>query len=64
MDEADFEGTLILEKLAEINKVDEFFEAIDSDDFGRAKLLMKQAQIDNESIAIVLKKMADGSSRS
>ena len=30
MDENDFEGTLALERLAELGKVDEFFEAIDS----------------------------------
>ncbi len=62
MDESDFEGTLVLEKLAEINKVDDFFDAIDSDDFNRATALMKRANIDSETIAIVLKKMneADG----
>ena len=37
MDENDFEGTLVLEKLAEIDKVDAFYEAIDSDDFAKAK---------------------------
>jgi hypothetical protein len=62
MDEMDFEGTLVLEKLAEIGKVDEFFEAIDSDDFDQATALMKRAQIDSGIIALVLKKMraADG----
>lgn len=59
MDESDFEGTLVLEKLAEIGKLDAFFEAIDSDDFARAKSLMKKAQIDSNTIAIVLKKMND-----
>lgn len=59
MEEKDFEGTLVLEKLAEIGKVDAFFEAIDSDDFDRAKSLMKRANIDTETIAIVLKKMID-----
>lgn len=59
MDEQDFEGTLVLEKLAEIDKVDEFFEAIDSDDFAKAKSLMRRAEIDLEMIAIVLKKMGD-----
>ncbi len=57
MDESDFEGTLVLEKLAAINKVDVFMEAVDSDDFDRAKLLMKKAKVDSETIAIVLKKM-------
>lgn len=58
MDETDFEGTLVLEKLAEINKLDLFFEAIDSDDFAKARSLMKQAKMDDETIAMVLKKMA------
>ncbi len=58
MNENDFEGTLVLEKLAEISKVDAFFEAIDSDDFAKAKTLMKRAAIDEETIALVLKKMS------
>lgn len=62
MEEKDFEGTLVLEKLAEIDKVDEFFEAIDSDDFDRARSLMKRARVDSETIAIVLKKMNDADS--
>lgn len=62
MDESDFEGSIILEKLAEIEKLDEFFDAIDSDNFGKAKSLMQKAGIDNITISIVLKKMheADG----
>ena len=59
MDETDFEGTLVLEKLALINKVDAFYEAIDADDFKKAALLMKRAEVDSETIAIVLKKMAE-----
>lgn len=59
MNEDDFEGTLVLEKLAEIGKVDDFFEAIDSDDFDKASSLMKRAKVDAETIAIVLKKMGD-----
>jgi iron uptake system EfeUOB component EfeO/EfeM len=58
MNEEDFEGTLVLEKLAEINKLDEFMEAVDSDDFGKAQQLMKRARVDQETIEIVLKKMA------
>ena len=42
MKEDDLEGTLVLEKLAEIGKVDAFFEAVDSDDFGKAQALMAQ----------------------
>ncbi len=59
MDEEYFEGTLVLEKLGEVGKVQEFFDAIDSDDFGRAKSLMKQAGVDSETIAMVLKEWRD-----
>lgn len=59
MDVQDFEGTLVLEKLAEIDKLDEFFEAVDSDDLRQAASLMKRAGVDSETIAIVLKKMAE-----
>lgn len=62
MEENDFEGTLVLEKLAVIDKVDEFFEAIDEDDFGLAETLMKAAKVDAASIAIVLRKMAESDS--
>lgn len=59
MDESTFEGTLVLEKLAVIGKVDEFFEAIDSDNFGTASKLMKRANVDSKTIALVLQKMND-----
>lgn len=62
IDESEFEGTLVLEKLAQIGKLDDFFEAVDADDFEKAKVLMKRANIDQETISIVIKKMvnADG----
>lgn len=62
MDEQDFEGTLVLEKIAEIGKLDAFFDAIDADDFAKVKSLLRKAQIDQETIQIVMKKMslADG----
>jgi hypothetical protein len=57
MDEADFEGTLVLEQLAAIDKVDDFFDAVDSDDVARATALMRRAGLDASTIAIVLEKM-------
>jgi hypothetical protein len=62
MDDKDFEGTLVLEQLAAIGKVDEFFEAIDSDDVERAVSLMRRANVDRSAIAIVVERMeeADG----
>lgn len=59
MDEKDFEGTLVLEKLAAIGRVEDFFDAIDSDDVQRATSLMKKARIDASTIAIVVRKMED-----
>ena len=62
MDERDFEGTIVLEQLAAIGKIDDFFEAIDADDVPRAVALMRKANIDAPTIAIVVRKMqaADG----
>ena len=59
MDERDFEGTLVLEQLARVDKVDEFMAAVDSEHFDRAAALMRSAGIDAATIAIVLKKMSD-----
>lgn len=58
MNEDDFEGTLVLEKLAEINEVENFFDAVDSDDFQKARKLMSKAGIDAQTIQTVLNKMA------
>jgi len=62
MDDTDFEGTLVLEKLAAVDQVDEFLEAVDADDVRRATSLMKAAGVDGPTIAIVVRKMeeADG----
>ena len=62
MEKTEFEGTLVLEKLNEIDRVDDFFEAIDSDNFLLVKTIMQEAGLDSETITMVLKKMeeADG----
>jgi hypothetical protein len=62
MNETDFEGTLVLEQLAAIDLVEDFFEAIDSDDVRRAAQLMKRAGVDASTIETVVKKIeaADG----
>jgi hypothetical protein len=60
LEEQDFEGTLVLEKLALIDKVDAFFEAIDADNLQKAASLMRKANVDAETIAIVLRKMTEG----
>lgn len=60
MDENDFEGSLVLERLAEIGKVTEFFDAVDADDFSTAKSLMRSAGLNAETIKQVLKMMKEG----
>ncbi len=59
MDDSDFEGTLVLEQLAAIGKVEDFFDAIDSDDVQRATSLMKRANVDASTIATVIRKMEE-----
>ncbi|MDP9003026.1 MAG: hypothetical protein M3O46_23280 [Myxococcota bacterium] len=59
MDEKDFEGTVVLEQLAAIGQVEDFFDAIDADDVDRATLMMRRAKVDARTIAIVIKKMKD-----
>jgi hypothetical protein len=56
------EGSAVLEKLAEIGKLDEFYEAVDADDVARAVALMKRARIDAATIADVVNKMQTGES--
>jgi hypothetical protein len=58
VDESDFEGTLVLERLAEIGELDAFWEAVDSDDAASASRLLKHAKIDSKVIQVVLQKMA------
>lgn len=57
MNELDFEGTLVLEKLAEIGQLEEFLDAVDSDDFARVKSLLKAAHLDSQTISTVLREM-------
>ena len=57
MDEKEFEGTLVLEQLAAIGQVEDFFDAVDSDDIPRAVSLMKKAKIDSSTIATVVWKI-------
>jgi hypothetical protein len=58
-DFADFEGTLVLEQLAAIGKVEDFFDAVDADDVARATALMKRANLDAATIATVIRKMEE-----
>lgn len=58
-DGTEFEGSFVLEKLAEIGKVDEFYDAVDADDFVKAKALLKRAGLDADTIATVLRKMSE-----
>ena len=59
MDESNFEGTLVLEQLARIDAVEEFMAAADAQDTEKAEELLKNAGIDEETLALVIKKMSD-----
>lgn len=59
MEESDFEGTLVLEQLAEFDLVDDFLDAVDSDDIDLAIKLMKDARVDASTIATVVELIRD-----
>jgi hypothetical protein len=59
MDESEFEGTLVLEQLAAVGKVEEFFDAVDADDVRLAIQLMRSADVDASTIATVVRKMKE-----
>jgi phosphate uptake regulator len=60
MEDTDFEGSLVLEQLAAIGMVEDFFDAVDSDDVERATSLMKRANVERSMIAAVIRKMEEG----
>ncbi len=59
MDDAELEGTAVLETLAGAGKLDDFMAAVDADDFAAAAELMRSVDIDAATIALVLDKMSD-----
>ena len=59
MDESDFEGSHILERLASLNLVDEFFQAIDSDNLDEVESMMEHAGFNEETIQSVLRQIDD-----
>lgn len=60
MDMESFEGSIVLEMLAEHGLIEDFFEAIDSDNFSKAISLMREAQVDEQTIGITVRKMQEG----
>lgn len=52
-----FEGSLILEELASRGRLEAFYEAIDSDNLGKIISLLREVDIDEETIKIVLDKI-------
>lgn len=59
MTEEDFEGSLILEKLASLRLVEDFFDAIDSDNMSEVVSLLEEVNIDEDSIQSVLKQIRE-----
>jgi hypothetical protein len=59
MNPDDFDGTLVLEHLARVGLVDELADAVDADDFDRARQVMRSAGVDPDMIANVLRMMRD-----
>ena len=53
----EFEGSIILEKLSEQGLLDEFYEAVDSDDFTLVQQILESAGFESDTIEQVLEKM-------
>ena len=60
MDESELEGSMVLERLAEVDKVQDFYDAIDADNFVLARELMELVNTDENIIRLILKKVEDG----
>ena len=56
----DLEGSEVLEKLAEIGKVEAFYQAVDADDFGKITSLLKKAGVDSKTISQVIEQIQNG----
>ena len=63
MSQINFEGTDILEQLAEFDMLDPFYEAVDSDDFDKVGWIMRSAGFNREDIVLVLKLIKEADSR-
>lgn len=57
-----FEGSVILERLALVDRVEDFFEAIDNDDFEYARELMELAGVADGDIEVAIAMMKDSDS--
>ena len=55
----DDEGSLILEKLAEANLVEEFYSAVDSDDFSKIEDLLSRVGIEDSKIQSVIQSIVE-----
>ena len=60
MNESDFEGSIILEKLAAIDLLEDFFEAVDSDNLVKVESMLREAEVDDDTIEEVLRQIQDG----
>lgn len=54
------EGTLVLEKLNEMNLLDDFYEAVDEDNLEKVQLILKRARIGSATIAMIMRKIEEG----
>ncbi len=57
---AEFAGSLILEILNQNNLLEDFYEAVDSDNLGKVKSILKQIHISEEDIKEVITLIENG----
>ena len=57
MDESELLGTEVLERLAEVGKVEEFYDAVDADNFQAIRALMRSVGVDAQTIEIIMERI-------
>ncbi len=57
---AEFAGSLILEILNQNNLLEDFYEAVDSDNLGKVKSILKQVQVSDKDIKEVITLIENG----
>ncbi len=59
MNKDEYEGSSVLEILAQEGLIDDFYEAVDSDNIEKAISVMRKAQIEEDVIELTIRQILD-----
>lgn len=52
-------GSLVLEKLAELGLIDDFYKAVDSDDFSKIEEVLSSAGVEDKTIGSIIQQLVE-----